>query len=104
MEDATVVAWVPDSNYKPQAYYLHRSLDETMFRHLAKQAGLSIVPSPDVVEAIWRLPVGLNFPGWTPEDIPPNAGIQTSGTVGTVAVWVRWYNGNMFLVALPSMP
>ena len=104
VQDAAIVAWEPDANYKPQAYYLVRSLEEAIFRRLAKQANLTVVPSPEVAEGVWQLPAGLKLHGWTPQDVPPSAGLQASGTVGTAAVWLRWYRGKMFLVALPSSP
>lgn len=102
VQDAAIVAWEPDANYKPQAYYVVRSIDESMFRRLVQLVNLPVVPSPDVAEGIWQLPVGLKLHDWTPQDVPPSAGLQASGTVGASAVWLRWYRGKMFLVALPS--
>lgn len=104
LQDAQIVAWQPDLNYKPQAYYVVRSADEAGFRRLALQGNLPVIPSPEALEGVWQLPDGLQVRGWTPHNVPPRAGLQASGTIGAGAVWLRWYQGHMFLVVLPSAP
>jgi len=102
--DATIKAWQPDANYKPQSYYLLRELGEQSFRQLAEQAGLEIRPSPEVVEAVWELPEDIKLQDWAPLDVPPTNGLQASGTVGAAALWMRWYQDQLFMVALRSSP
>jgi hypothetical protein len=104
VEDADISAWEPDANYKPQAYYFLRAMDEASFARLAKQIGITAAPTPEVTEGIWRLPGGLGLQGWIAQDIPPGSGQQASGTVGAAAVWLRWYRGQMYGVVLPSSP
>jgi hypothetical protein len=104
VEDCELVAWQPDLNAKPQAYYLRRRVDEAAFRGLAGQAGFTVAPVPALVEAVWRLPPDLAFPGWAAATVPPGAGLQASGSVGEAAVWLRWHDGAAYMVMLPSAP
>ncbi len=103
-DDSAIAAWAPDPNYQPLAYYLQRDLDEAGFRQLASQTGLTVAPTPEVAEAVWRLPAGLAVAGWSAQDIPPGAGLQVSGTVAAAAVWLRWYRGKAYIVVQTSAP
>lgn len=102
-DDSRIAAWTPDANYRPQGYYLLRALDEPGLRALAGQTGLSLSPS-GAAEAVWRLPAPLKLPGWAADQLAPGAGLQARGTLGGAAVWLRWYQGQAFLVVLPSSP
>lgn len=100
--DAAIAAWVPDPNYKPRSYHLVRALDEAAFRRLAGQAGLAVAASPAVVEGVWRLPDGVTLPGWAAPDVPPGAGLQVHGPVGSTQLWWRWHQGQAFMVVRPA--
>jgi hypothetical protein len=101
-DDATIAAWAPDPNYKPQQYHLLRPLDEAAFRALAQQAGLAVQASPTASEAIWRLPAGVALPGWTADAVPPGAALQARGAVGETVTWMRWHQGQAFIVVMPA--
>jgi hypothetical protein len=101
-DDASIAAWAPDANYKPQRYHLLRKMDEAAFRALAQQAGLAVQPSPEASEAIWRLPAGMALTGWTADKVPPGAALQASGGVGEAVAWMRWHQGQLFVVVLPA--
>lgn len=103
-DDTRLAAWLPDPNYKPQAYYLVRPLDEPALRALAQRRGLSLAPSAATTEAIWRLPAGLVLPGWAADAVPPGAGLQAQATLGSAAVWLRWHQGLAYIVVMPSAP
>ena len=103
-ERAQLVAWSPDSNYKPKGYYLIQPLGEVAFRQQARTVGLSVNPSPANAEAVWLLPDSVVLPGWAAADVPPGAGLQASGTLGGMAVWLRWYQGQAYTVAWVSSP
>lgn len=100
VDDATVAAWQPDENYVPKRFHALRALDEATFRRLAAQVGLKVGPSPAAEEAIWRLPEGVTLAGWRAPDAPPAGALQASGQVGTAGVWLRWFDGTMYMVAL----
>ena len=104
LDGASVAAWQPDANYKPQSYHATRSVDEAGFRELAASAGLAVRPTPQAVEGIWQLPPDVTVKEWAPSAVPPGAGLQASGTVGQAAVWMRWYRDRAYLVAQPSAP
>jgi hypothetical protein len=97
--DAAIAVWQPDLNHKPESYFARRTIDEAGFRKIVVDAGLAARPTPDVVEAVWELPPGVALDGWTPSTVPPGAGLQASGIVGDVAVWVRWYRDQAYVVA-----
>jgi hypothetical protein len=101
-DDASIAAWEPDPNYKPQQYHLVRKLDEASFRALAQQAGLAVQASPQASEAIWRLPAGVTLAGWAADAVPPGAALQARGGVGEAVLWLRWYQGQLFVVVLPA--
>jgi hypothetical protein len=101
-DDAAIAAWAPDPNYKPKQYRLLRPMDEAAFRALAKQAGLAVQPSPEAAEAIWRLPAGVTLAGWTADTVPPGAALQARGGVGDTVTWMRWHQGQLFVVVLPA--
>lgn len=98
-DSARLAAWSPDPNYKPQAYYLLRPMDEAAFRRAADLGGLAVVLAPPVEQAVWRLPAGVKLPGWQADSLPPGTGLQALGTLGSVAVAARWHQGHAYLVA-----
>ena len=101
-DDATIAAWAPDANYKPKQYRLLRPMDEAAFRALAQQAGLTVAASPEATEAIWRLPAGMALAGWTADKVPPGAGRQARGSIGETVTWMRWHQGQLFVVVTPA--
>ena len=101
-DDAVIAAWAPDANYKPKQYRLLRAMDEAAFRALAQQAGLTVTPTPEATEAIWRLPAGVSLTGWKADTVPPGAGLQARGGVGGTVTWMRWHQGELFVVVLPA--
>ena len=101
-DDASIAAWAPDPNYKPQQYHLLRPMDEAAFRALAQQGGLTVSPTPEAKEAIWRLPAGVSLAGWAADTVPPGAGLQARGGVGETVTWMRWHQGQLFVVVLPA--
>ena len=101
-DDASIVAWAPDPNYKPKQYRLLLSVDEAGFRALAQQAGLAVQTSPEVAEAIWRLPAGVALAGWSADAVPPGAALQAHGALGETITWMRWHRGQLFVVVLPA--
>lgn len=102
-DSAQISAWSPpDLNYKPQAYYLMRNMDEAAFRAAAAQVGLEVVPAPPLEQAVWRLPNGVTLLGWRADSLPPGAGLQIGGSVGQAAVSARWHQGLAFLVVTVS--
>jgi hypothetical protein len=103
-DSARLAAWAPDSNYKPTSYYLLQMLDEAAFRQQVDAVGLSVGPSPASAEAVWRLPEGVVLQGWAADEVPPGAGLQASGTLGGMAVWLRWHQGQAYTVAWVSSP
>ena len=104
VDDGTLAAWQPDPNYKAQAYYLTRRIDEAGFQRLVQPTGLEAGPPPQVPEAVWELPPGVALKDWTAQDVPPGAGLQANGALGATIVWLKWYEGRMFLVATVSSP
>lgn len=101
-EGADITAWQPSLDYKPKAYYWMRSLDEPDFRALVTRAGFLLGPVPAVPEGVWTLPPDIKFAGWTPQAVPAGAGLQANGNLGRAAVWLRWFDGRMYAVALRS--
>jgi hypothetical protein len=101
-DDSSIAAWAPDANYKPQRYHLLRKMDEAAFRALAQQAGLAVQPAPEASEAVWRLPAGVALAGWTADKVPPGATLQARGAVGETVTWMRWHQGQLFVVVLPA--
>ena len=101
-DSARLAAWSPDLNYKPQAYYLLRPMDEAAFRQAVGSGGLAVVPVPPVEQAVWRLPAGVSLPGWQADSLPAGTGLQAQGTFGSMAVAVRWAHGQAYLVATVS--
>ena len=57
-----------------------------------------MLPSPEASEAIWRLPAGMTLPGWAADAVPPSAALQARGGVGETVAWMRWYQGQLFVV------
>ncbi len=103
-DEARIAAWAPDANYRPQAYYLLRAIDEPALQALARQTGLGLAPPGSGQEAVWRLPQGVALDGWAADALAPGAGLQARGTLGGAAVWLRWHQGQAFIVVLPSGP
>ena len=97
-DDTAIAAWAPDANYKPQQYNLVRSVDEAAFRTLAQRAGLAVQATPEAREAIWQLPAGVTLAGWSADAVPPGAGLQARGGVGETVTWMRWHQGQLFVV------
>jgi hypothetical protein len=104
LDGASLGAWQPDLNYKPQSYYATRAVDEPGFRKLAADAGLAVRATPQAVEGIWQLPPDVALKEWAPSAVPPGAGLQANGTVGEAAVWMRWYRDRAYVVAQPAAP
>jgi len=102
--DATLAAWVPDANYRPQAWYAMRPLDAAALHRLAAQQQLVLRPPPAAAEALWQLPAGVVLPGWRAATLPAEGTLQARGTLGQAAVWLRWHGGTLYLVALVSGP
>lgn len=102
--DATLAAWTPDANYRPQAWYALRPIDEAALHRLAAQQQLVLRPPPAAPEAVWLLPAGVVLPGWRAATLPPEGTLQARGTLGQAAVWLRWHGGMLYLVALVSGP
>ncbi|MES2717004.1 MAG: hypothetical protein V4795_14640 [Pseudomonadota bacterium] len=101
-DSARTAAWSPDSNFKPQNFYMLRDMDEATFRRAATRVGLPVGPAPAATDSVWRLPTGVTLPGWLADALPAGAGLQCSGTLGGAAVWMRWYQGHAYVVALVS--
>jgi hypothetical protein len=101
-EGARIAMWQPDANYKPQCYYILREVDEAGFRRMAAVAGLTVAPAPAVVEAVWRLPAGVQLDGWS--DTAPVGALQARGMVGAAAVWLRWSAGWVSIVVEQASP
>ncbi|TCJ14668.1 hypothetical protein EZJ19_09480 [Parasulfuritortus cantonensis] len=101
---ARLAAWQPDPDARPMGYYLQRRLDAAACRALATSTGLVPAPVPALAEAVWRLPAGLDFPGWVAPAATPGRAVQASGRVGQAVVWLRCYDGNAYLVVLPASP
>lgn len=98
IDDAEVVAWQPDPDHKPRAYYVLRRLDEADFRRLTAQLSLTLAPNPALDEAIWKLPPDLDLPAWAAPSITPGAGLQAQAALGGGNAWLRWHAGTLFLV------
>lgn len=103
-DEARIAAWAPDANYQPQGYYLLRAIDEPGLRALAQRVGLVLAPPTTGHEAVWRLPQGVELAGWAADALAPGTGLQSRGTLGGAAVWLRWHQGQAFIVVLPSGP
>lgn len=101
-DDTAIAAWAPDANYKPKQYRLLRPMDEAAFRALVQQVGLAVQPSPEASEAIWRLPAGMTMAGWAADAVPPGAALQARGGVGETVTWMRWHQGQLFVVVTPA--
>ena len=101
-DDTAIAAWAPDANYKPKQYRLLRPMDEPAFRALAQQAGLAVQQSPEASEAIWRLPAGVTLAGWAADAVPPGAALQARGGVGETVTWMRWHQGQLYVVVTPA--
>ena len=101
-DDTAIAAWAPDANYKPKQYRLLRPMDEAAFRALVQKVGLAVQPSPEASEAIWRLPAGMTMAGWAADAVPPGAALQARGGVGETVTWMRWHQGQLFVVVLPA--
>ena len=84
--------------------YLGRALSVAGFQRLVQPTGLEAGPPPQVPEAVWELPPGVALKDWTAQDVPPGAGLQANGALGATIVWLKWYEGRMFLVATVSSP
>jgi hypothetical protein len=104
LDGASIAAWQPNLDYKPQSYYATRSVDETGFRSLVSDAGLALRPTPQALEGIWQLPPDVALKEWAPSAVPPGSGLQANGMVGQAAVWMRWYRDRAYVVAQPSAP
>ena len=98
IDEAEVVAWQPDPNYKPRAYYVVCPMDEKRYRQLAEQLSLTVTAASTLDEAIWMLPPDLHFPEWVAQEVTPEAGLESRGSLGSANIWLRWHAGKMFLV------
>ncbi len=99
-DDAQWAAWTPDPNHKPRGFYLVRVLDEDGFRRLASSTGLQVTLVPDLVEAVWSLPAGVDLAQWRAPAVPAGSGLQALGAVGGSNVWLRWHEGMLYGVVL----
>lgn len=100
IDEAEVVAWQPDPNYKPRAYYVLRPMDEKLFRQLATKLNMTAAPTSALDEAIWKLPPDLHLPDWGAQEVTPGSGLESRGSLDSFNIWMRWHGGKMFLVVL----
>lgn len=103
VDDAEIAAWQPDPNYKPSEYYVQRTMDRAGFLHLAEQLKLPVTPTTALKEATWTLPPEMDLPAWNAQAATPGAGLETQSSLGSAIIWLRWYEGTMYLVVVRAM-
>lgn len=101
LRDATIVAWQPSADYKPEAYYWTRTLDEAQFRAHASDVGLSPEPTTTRLPGALKLPDDVQVCDWRLDAQADAPGLQAEGEVGDTRVWLRWSAGRLYGAAMP---
>ena len=78
LDGAAIVAWTPDPNYKPQAYFVVREMSEDEFRAWATAADLRVSAAPAVPSGVFVLPTGVGVGRWLLAD-GDSAGLDGHG-------------------------
>jgi len=99
LRHATVVAWQPDPNYKPESYFIVNATTEAEFRSWAASLNLLVGPAPAIPPNVFVLPAGVSVEGWSPAT---EGALDARGTRGRVTIWSRWRAGRASTVVTPE--
>ena len=101
LRDATIVAWQPSADYKPEAYYWTKPLNEAQFRAHASDVGLSPEATTTRLPGALKLPDDVRVRDWQLDAQADVPGLQAEGDVGSTRVWLRWSAGRLYGAAMP---